>query len=238
VRCLAAQPPSDIAVTITSTDPGAISTSVSSRTFTSVNYAAEQFVTISAVVDSDWNFEQGAVNFTASGLTTRTTNVFVTEPAIIEPEVSAISVCEGSSASLGVRLRGNPIGPLTVQTTPNNAWCSVTPADRTYTSGTFSTLQYFTVTGNTAGGSSVTIASPTLGVNSQTVTVDVVPASAVQCGGPGSCGDGVCTFDEQNSCSCSLDCGSCSGVCGDGICTFEESCNCVCFPDCGSCFFC
>jgi hypothetical protein len=225
---LAAAPPSDLVVNITSTDPMAVSTSVGSRTFNAGNYNTEQFVTLSAVADSDRNFEQVAVNFTAMTLSTRTTSVRVNEPAILEPMTTFLSVCEGGSYDLGVRLEGNPIDPLIVNAGNTNSRCSVSPSSRSYSSGNFATWQYFTVQGNSPGPSSITIGSPTTGVTSETITVDVIPSYYIECGGPGYCGDGTCHIDELNSCSCPSDCGSCGGFCGDGICN-----ECNCFPDCG-----
>ncbi|MFN0249272.1 MAG: beta strand repeat-containing protein [Kofleriaceae bacterium] len=230
---LAAAPPSDVIVSIASIDPGAVSTSVASRTFTSGNYNTDQFVTLTAVGDPDRNFEQVAVNFTATGLATRTTNVRVNEPTILEPMTTSFSVCEGGSYDLGVRLEGNPIDVMTVNAVNNNARCSVSPSSRSYSSGNFSTYQYFTVQGNSPGASSITVSSPTIGVTPENISVDVLSSNLIECGGPGTCGDGTCTTAEMNSCSCASDCGPCSGYCGDGTCSYDESLACNCFEDCG-----
>ncbi len=229
---LSAQPVGDVAVSITSPNPGAVTTSASSRTFNAGNFAIEQFVTLAAVTDANWNFEQVGVNFTATGLAARTTNVFVVEPAIIEPEQTSLAVCEGSFSELSVRLRGNPINPLSVATGASNSRCSVTPPSRDFTSGNFAAWQFFTVTGNSPGPSTLTVSSPTPGVDSRTIDVQVIPAQSIDCGGPGTCGDGTCTLDEQDSCSCNQDCANCGGFCGDGVCGSGECFN--CFQDCGS----
>ena len=127
---LAALPEDDVTVAVASGDPGAVTASPETLTFTTLNYDTPQLVTLTPVDDADGDDETVTISHSASnggydGLTAKlTVNVTDDDPdddpgADRELMLSAdtVEVPEGASASYTVRLSARPAGPVTVALT-------------------------------------------------------------------------------------------------------------------------
>lgn len=176
---LAAQPQGTVTVTLASTDPGAATPSPATLTFTTINYAADQTVTVTGVQDPDLVNESATVSVAATGFLTKNVGVAVTDEDVQDIQVStaALTVTEGLTATFTVRLAFQPAANVTVTVASSNAAAAtVAPASLTFTPANYNTAQTVTVTGvNDANltdeSSTITVASA--GLSSKTVATTI-----------------------------------------------------------------
>ncbi|MCE9572652.1 MAG: FG-GAP-like repeat-containing protein [Deltaproteobacteria bacterium] len=152
-------PTSDVTVTVASADPAVATAAPATLTFTSANYATPQLVTIGGVIDADAVDESTTVSLTSAGLATRTVAVTVTDidHLGLEASVPSLSIGEGATGTVGVRLTAQPT--------------------LTFTTVNWHTYQNVTITGvqdADAADESVTITAASTGLTSLPIAVAVV----------------------------------------------------------------
>ena len=199
---LSAQPTGTVTVSASEADAD-ISLSPSSRSFSTSNWNTYQSFTVSGLQDADTENDTATVSLSASGggvTDSKTVSVTITDDdaaPTLDVEATAITVQEGGTASIRVRLSGQPTGTVTVSASETDADISLSPSSRSFTTSNWNTYQSFTVSGlqdadtandsatvslSASGGGvtdsktvSVTItdddAAPTLDVEATTVTV-------------------------------------------------------------------
>jgi glucose/arabinose dehydrogenase len=121
---LATAPVSDVTVTVAraSGDDNLSVTSGATLTFTPSNYATPQAVMIAAAEDTDAETDTAVFSVASAGLATETVQATALDndqPAIV-PSVTTLSLSEGGTAVLTVRLSGPP----SADTTVTIAWAS------------------------------------------------------------------------------------------------------------------
>lgn len=109
---LATAPAGTRTVSITAT--AEISVDPPSLEFTSADFATPQTVTITPVADADFNFAKATISVALAGTATKQASVLVVEPGIVEVTPMLGTVCPGDSVTTTVRLRGDPLEPLTI----------------------------------------------------------------------------------------------------------------------------
>lgn len=168
---LAFQPSSNVIVSLGSTNPGVAGPTVSSLTFTPTNYATAQTVFVSTVADADFNFNTAQIRVIASGIAQVLVDVTVREPNIIDVISNPTpTFCLTASTSVGIRLRGNPLNPITVAMNPS-ANIRTAPTALGFSSANFSTYQAVTITATASGSGSLVATSP--GFNSVSTSFTV-----------------------------------------------------------------
>lgn len=177
---LAYEPDADVVVTVATADPGAVSRSPASLTFTVGNYATPQVVTVAGVSDPDLVNELVNVSLSSSVAPTATVAVTVTDDDVQDLTVSrsAMTVVEDTGpGTFTVRLAYQPAANVTVTVSTSNASAATaSPALLTFTPTNYGAVQTVTVSGtsdaNLLDTSAVlTIASAAL--PSKTINVSV-----------------------------------------------------------------
>ena len=176
---LTAQPAADVTVTVMSGNLNAAQVSLSSLTFTSLNWMTPQSLTVTGMQDLDTANATTMVTFTSVDLTTSTLAIQVTDDDVlgISPSVSAVPVTEGASATFSVALTQQPSTPVTVTVTSGNtAAATVSPASLTFTTTDWNVAQEITVIAPqdddvATGTATVTLAAT--GLTPRTVAVTV-----------------------------------------------------------------
>ena len=174
-------------VMMTNSDPGAVTVSPGSLTFTPENWITPQSFNITPVQDADANDENVTLTLSGDGLTS--TNVTVT---IIDDDRElaltplAVTVTEGGTATFVVRLASAPVSErdtMVAVSSGNTAAATVNPPSLTFTSMTWNTAQTVTVTGvqdTDTSDEQVTITLSGDFVGTGTVTVDVTDTDTAQ----------------------------------------------------------
>ncbi len=147
---LTAAPPANVTIQIASSDAGAVSVAPSSLSFTPANFATPQTVTLTGVSDDDVAAEQVSLSLSAAGLAPLVVPVSVAEDDVqaIVPSAATLSLTEGGSASLGVRLAFRPAGEVRVSVASSNpAAAGVAPTTLAFTAQNYATPQAVTVRG-------------------------------------------------------------------------------------------
>ena len=113
---LNAAPAGDLAVQISSSDLGAARVTPNTLTFTAANFAAGQTVIVTPVDDADAGPETMTVEVSATGLTSVTIAVEITddETQQIVTTATTLGVNEGGTATVSVSLAAEPRGALAV----------------------------------------------------------------------------------------------------------------------------
>jgi hypothetical protein len=140
-----ARPASDVMVTVASDNMASV-VATASLVFMRDNYDQPQTVVVTTAIDANFDFATAALEISAPAIVSKTATVVVTEPDIIEITPATGSTCPGDSAGVSVRLRGNPLGALTVTTSVAGA-AEVAPAAFPFDATTFGVYQSAGVTG-------------------------------------------------------------------------------------------
>ena len=157
---LTAMPPGPVTVTISNPDPGAVSLSTTTLSFTTTNFGTDQFFTVSGVDDVDVGNEVVLLSLTAPGVSGTSVTVNVTDDDIqalvYTPTTATIS--EGGSSTINVSLRWQPVANVTVTvSSTNSAVAAPNVTSLTFTPANYATAQPVTVT---------TVADPDFNYNS------------------------------------------------------------------------
>ena len=184
---LSLAPSTDHTVMITNSDPGAVTVSPGSLTFTSMNWNTEQQFHITPVQDADANDESVRLTLSGDGLmSTSVTVTIIDDDRELALTPSAVTVTEGGTATFAVRLASAslPGRDTTVAVSSGNTGAAtVTPPSLTFTPMTWNTAQTVTVTGvqdTDTSDEQVTITLSGDGVVTGTVTVDVTDDDTAQ----------------------------------------------------------
>ena len=175
---LSLEPSINRTVMMTNSDPGAVTVSPGSLTFTPTNWNMEQFFNITPVQDADTNDESVRLTLSGDELTSKTVTVEVRDDdreLALTP--SAVTVTEGGTATFAVRLASLPGRDTIVAVSSGDTGAAtVNPPSLTFTPMTWDTAQPVTVTGvqdTDTSDEQVTITLSGDGVVTGTVTVDV-----------------------------------------------------------------
>ena len=184
---LSAAPNGDVTVSLSKTNAD-VSLSPTSLTFTSSNHSSAQTVTVSAGHDDDTDDDADTITLSASGGITAPK---VTKSLAIEDDdepdtpkgsiditpAGTLSIDEGNSGTLSVRLSAAPNADVTVSLSKTNADVSLSPASLTFTASNWSSAQTVTVSAaqdDDADDDADTITlSATGGINAQAATTAV-----------------------------------------------------------------
>ena len=182
---LSLEPPMDSTVMITNSDPGAVTVSPGSLTFTTTNWNTSQSFNITPVQDADANNESVTLTLTLSGddafTAVRVTIIDDDRELALTPP--AVTVTEGGTATFAVRLASLPGRDTIVAVSSGNTGAAtVNPPSLTFTPTT-NTAQTVTVTGvqdTDTSDEQVTITLSGDGVVTGTVPVDVIDDDTAQ----------------------------------------------------------
>ena len=151
---LATQPSGQVSVTVSSGDSGAVSVPSQALVFTTGDWSIAQSVAVGGVDDDDALDESVTVTLTASGGdyggATAGVDVSVTDddtPALmVDPD--SLTISEGGSGNLGVRLATRPSGQVSVMVSSGDSGAVSVPAQAlVFTTGDWSTAQSVSVGG-------------------------------------------------------------------------------------------
>lgn len=176
---LAFAPVGNTVVNIASSNTGVVGTGVTTLTFTPANYSTLQSVTITPVVDADFNFNTAQINVTSPGIPALAVPVTVREPGIIDAIDNPFpTFCILDGTTVGVRLAGNPLNPLTVALSTTSG-VSAVPTSLVFDSTDFSVYQSVDIGGNFTGNATLT--ARITGLSAQTSSFSVLPQNAPAC---------------------------------------------------------
>jgi hypothetical protein len=176
---LTAMPLASVTVAVSSADPGAATVSPSALSFTPGNWNSFQSVTVAGTEDADLASESVAIALTATGLATKTVTATVSDNDTqqILASSASLGIAEGATGSVGVSLKFQPAGNVTVTVASSNpAVATASPATLTFTPANFATAQSVTVTGVQDGNASNDAAAISLtapSIATATVAVNV-----------------------------------------------------------------
>ena len=152
---LARAPTDDVTVTVTSGDPGAVTVSPATLTFTNANYDDPQRVTLTPVDDDDGRDESVTISHRTSGGETVNLTVTVTdddpdddEDGAVTLSASTATLTEGAGARhYTVRLSAAPAADVTVAVASGDPGAvRVSPDTLTFTNANYYTRQRVTLT--------------------------------------------------------------------------------------------
>jgi hypothetical protein len=146
---LTQQPPGPVTVAVASSDPSALTVSPTSLGFTTGSWSTPQTVTVVAPQDVDHADENVTITLSAAGLDSRAVAVLVIDDDVqaILLEPTALTLTEGLTGQLHVRLAYAPAGPTTVTLASlNGAVASVSPPSLSFGPGTYAVAQPVTIT--------------------------------------------------------------------------------------------
>lgn len=175
---LTAAPAGTVMVNVSSSNSNKVSTSTGLLSFNASNWNVYQGVTVFGVNDTDSNDENEIITFSSPSATTQTASIAVIDDDNIFIQApSQVTVVEGNTAQIGIRLSSPPVGSVTVDVTsldPSKA--SVSPATLTFTASDYNIPKTVFVHGEQDGDivdevTSISLTSP--GIPSESVTVDV-----------------------------------------------------------------
>ena len=172
-------------VMMTNSDPGAVTVSPESLTFTPENWDQKQSFNITPVQDADANDENVTLTLSGDELTPSAVTVtIIDDERELALTPSAVTVTEGGTATFAVRLASLPGRDTIVAVSSGNTGAAtVNPPSLTFTPMTWDTAQPVTVTGvqdTDTSDEQVTITLSGDGVVTGTVTVDVTDNDTAQ----------------------------------------------------------
>jgi hypothetical protein len=184
---LAAMPAANVTVAVTSADITQATASPASLTFTPANYATDQTVTISGVDDLDLATDTVAITLSASGFTTRSVTATVTNSdtqTVLASPAGPLTITEGSSATVGVRLQYVPSGNVTVSMAAGTG-VSASPTTLAFTPANYATSQNVTISALTDAdtadvSTSITASAPSATSATVSITVDDQDVLAIE----------------------------------------------------------
>lgn len=152
---LAQMPGSDVTVTLTNPDSGAIGLSDTSLVFTPGDYADDKMVTVTPKTDPDTRDESVVVTLSAPMVSDATVQVTVTDPdeqaIVVDAGPAPVQVTEGdpTGRTIAVSLAFEPDGPTDVTVVSNDpgALAVSPPATLQFTPSDYDRPQTVTVTG-------------------------------------------------------------------------------------------
>ncbi len=183
---LSQQPPGNVSVTVTSGNGAVATVGPSPLQFTPATWNTPQTVTVISVADDDVANGSTSISLMATGLTTRTVAVNVTDDdvqALLTTPASTVAVTEGGTTTVGVRLAYRPATDVTITAATGNAAVATASGGLTFTPANYATTQFFTITGtqdaDTANNTtSLTLEAATLALVS-TLTINVTDNDAL-----------------------------------------------------------
>lgn len=162
-------------ITITSSNPSAISVSPSSLTFTTSNFSIDQQIILSSMQDTNVVSEDVKISLEATGLNLVSFSTQTVDDDTMNLSlVGATTVNEGSTATMAVSLTQSPTGNLIVNISSSDPVITISPTSLTFTTENFSTAQNFTLTAvedANATSENITITASATGVSSQSSSV-------------------------------------------------------------------
>ena len=180
-------PATDLTVMMTNSDPGAVTVSPGSLTFTPVNWEMPQMFTITPVQDADTNDESVRLTLSGDELTSVSFTVtIIDDDRELALTPSAVTVTEGGTATFAVRLASASLPEretIVAVSSGNTAAATVNPPSLTFTPMNWDTAQTVTVTGvqdTDTSDEQVTITLSGDFVGTGTVTVDVTDNDTAQ----------------------------------------------------------
>lgn len=146
---LTALPLSPLVVTPGTSDSSAAMVPTSPVTFDSSNWNSFQPFLVQAVDDLDLAAENVAISLTAEPTLSTSIVAMISDNDTqqIELLASSVSLSEGASANVGVRLRFQPLGTVTFGVSSSHPTSASVPATMTFTPSNYSTSQNLRVTG-------------------------------------------------------------------------------------------
>ena len=185
---LSALPTGNLQVDAVSGDPGAVTVSPGSLTFTSANWNQEQRFNIIPVQDDDTNDESVTLTLSGTGLTSKTVTVAVrdddTQGIVLSEDKDTVAVGESDQASVGVTLSALPTGNLQVDAVSGDPGAvTVSPGSLTFKPANWNQEQWFDiipVQDDDTNDESVTLTLSGTGLTSKTVTVAVTDDDTAQ----------------------------------------------------------
>ncbi|HIA00989.1 MAG TPA: hypothetical protein EYN66_03630, partial [Myxococcales bacterium] len=146
---LAAQPLSNVVVSIASNDTSIATVTPSNRTFTPSNWNQGQAITVTGVNDLNANDDLTSLTLSANNISATIVPVTIIDDDAqsIIINRSTLIVNEGGTNQLTVQLRFAPAANFTVNTSMDNALLSTNPSAITFTPANYSTPQTVIVTG-------------------------------------------------------------------------------------------
>jgi hypothetical protein len=177
---LAFQPAANVTVTVTSGDGTAVGAAPAMLTFTPANFDTPQPVTISALQDNDLANETVTVTFASAGVPNATLTVTTTDNDTQALQVTplALSVGEGASGNITVRLAFQPAANVTVNiASQDNNLATAVPTTLTFTPANYATVQNVAINGvqdADVADETVNVVVSSTGLTNVTVAVTVV----------------------------------------------------------------
>ena len=176
---LAFIPASNVTVTITSTDAGAVTAAPATLVFTPSNYSTQQTITLTAVQDLDTAAESTFVSLTGGGAAEQRVTVTVTDDdaQALQLSASTLTVAEGATGMFTVRLAYQPQADAVVTLASSDAGAATpAPTSLTFTPANWDTPQSVTVSGVSdadVANEAATITVATSVASSETLSVTV-----------------------------------------------------------------
>jgi hypothetical protein len=147
---LSRAPGGTVTVAVASGDAGAAAAAPTTLTFDDTSFDTEQMITVTAPDDADANNESVTVTLSAEGLADKTLAVTVidTDALNILADPTTVTVAEGGTATLAVRLTVEPNADVTVNIANNDEGAATgAPSSLTFTQANYDQPQTVTVTG-------------------------------------------------------------------------------------------
>lgn len=147
---LTQMPPGNVTVNLASSSAAVATVSPASLSFTTSNWSSAQTVTVNAPHDDDVVAGAASVTVSAAGLASRTVTVGVVDDDTqsITAAPSPLTVAEGGTATLGVRLAFRPASDVTVTASSLATSVATVPATSlTFSPSNYSVIQSVVVTG-------------------------------------------------------------------------------------------
>lgn len=176
---LTAQPTATTTVTLSASTAAELSVSPATLTFTTSSWSTAQAVSITGQPDLDLVHESGTLTLTAAGLPTRTLTTTVTDDDVqaVVAANTAVVVGEGLTTQVGVSLRYQPSGTVTVAVASSaTGAATVTPATLSFTAADYATPKTVTISGvqdMDLADATATIALTAAGATSGSIAVTV-----------------------------------------------------------------
>ena len=155
---LATQPSAAVTAAVVASGDTDLTASPSSLTFTTADYGTAQTLTVTAAADADTALDIAVVTLTAAGGDYAGVNTTLTASAVDDdaPELvlskAAVTVAEGASETLTVRLATKPTASVTVTgTATGDSDVTVSPSSLTFTTDDYDTPQTVTVSAGEDG---------------------------------------------------------------------------------------
>ena len=176
---LAFMPAADVTVNVASMMPTIATATPATLTFSPANYNTPQPIMITGTQDADAVNNSTMITLGATGATTGTIVVNVTDDDGLNIQINptTLTIGEAGTGILQVRLTAMPTANTTVMVSSGDLTAAtVSPAMLTFTPANYSTYQNVTVTGvddADAGDETVTVTAMSTGIPSATATVTV-----------------------------------------------------------------